>query len=490
MNDAAIAAVIAEIAPLLVGRAPGQVFQLDAATLVIDFRLRDHRTLLVSVNPSLPRIHLLNRRIHEMESLTIPLGQFALTLRKQISGSRMVSITKDLDDRIVRLEFSGRDDTNRPMHSTIIAQLTGRSANLFLLSPDGVIESRLRATHIPGQTMGESYQPPTPGNWKRTKSETELLTLIESGQFPSPSEAADAYYQSLDREMEFDQRAAAVRRQLKIEVVRQKKLLKKLEDDLAGHAEGEHHKRIGDLLLANISTAKRSGTRVSLIDYFDSNSPPVEVELEEKSTLPEEASRRFELYSRSKRAVGQIKSRMETVRREIAALTSKQQELDRIMAVRDEAALEPLSEPPAVAGGSVGSLMGGQKHKRAARVPGTRRYMSSDGFEILVGRAAKDNDHLTFKVARPNDLWLHSADYPGSHVVVRNPTRTEVPHRTIIEAAQLAAYYSRANKNPKVDVHYTQRKFLAKPKGAAAGLVRMSRFRNITVEPRESTTRG
>src|SRR5213593_7154 len=378
MNDAAIAAVIAEIAPLIVGRAPGQVFQLDAATLVIDFRLRDHRTLLVSVNPSLPRIHLLNRRIHEMESLTIPLGQFALTLRKQISGSRMVSITKDLDDRIVRLEFSGRDDTNRPMHSTIIAQLTGRSANLFLLSPDGVIESRLRATHIPGQTMGESYQPPTPGNWKRTKSETELLTLIESGQFPSPSEAADAYYQSLDREMEFDQRAAAVRRQLKIEVVRQKKLLKKLEDDLAGHAEGEHHKRIGDLLLANISTAKRSGTRVSLIDYFDSNSPPVEVELEEKSTLPEEASRRFELYSRSKRAVGQIKSRMETVRREIAALTSKQQELDRIMAVRDEAALEPLSEPPAVAGRSVGSLMGGQKHKRAARVPGTRRYMSSD----------------------------------------------------------------------------------------------------------------
>ena len=126
---------------------------------------------------------------------------------------------------------------------------------------------------------------------------------------------------------------------------------------------------------------------------------------------------------------------------------------------------------------------GGTRHRLAVGRDGYRR------FEILVGRAAKDNDHLTFKVARPNDLWLHSADYPGSHVVVRNPTRTEVPHRTIIEAAQLAAYYSRANKNPKVDVHYTQRKFLAKPKGAAAGLVRMSRFRNITVEPRESTTR-
>ena len=115
--------------------------------------------------------------------------------------------------------------------------------------------------------------------------------------------------------------------------------------------------------------------------------------------------------------------------------------------------------------------------------------MSSDSFEILVGRAAKDNDDLTFKVARPNDLWLHSADYPGSHVVVRNPTRKEIPHRTIIEAAQLAAYFSQANKNPKVDVHYTSRKFLSKPKGAAAGLVRMTRFRNVTVEPRESIKR-
>ena len=135
-----------------------------------------------------------------------------------------------------------------------------------------------------------------------------------------------------------------------------------------------------------------------------------------------------------------------------------------------------MSEPPAVAGG----------HKR---IPGTRRYVSSDGFEILVGRAARDNDHLTFKIARPNDLWLHTADYGGSHVVVRNSTRKDVPHRTIIEAAQLAAKFSQARKDPKVDVHYTERKFVSKMKGAAPGLVRMSRFKNITVEPREAIER-
>lgn len=108
---------------------------------------------------------------------------------------------------------------------------------------------------------------------------------------------------------------------------------------------------------------------------------------------------------------------------------------------------------------------------------------------MLVGRAARDNDNLTFKVAKPSDLWLHAADYSGSHVVVRNPTRKEIPHRTLIEAAQLAAYFSQANKDPKVDVHYTQRKFLSKPKGAAPGLVRLLRFKSITVAPTEAGER-
>jgi len=84
---------------------------------------------------------------------------------------------------------------------------------------------------------------------------------------------------------------------------------------------------------------------------------------------------------------------------------------------------------------------------------------------------------------------MHAGDYPGSHVVVRNPTRKEIPHRTIIEAAQLAGKFSQASEDSKVVIHYTERKFLSKPKGAAPGLVRLSRFRSITVEPKEQLDR-
>jgi predicted ribosome quality control (RQC) complex YloA/Tae2 family protein len=164
-------------------------------------------------------------------------------------------------------------------------------------------------------------------------------------------------------------------------------------------------------------------------------------------------------------------------------LENRLQALDQIIQSRDEMALASFEKP------APAPKVAPKKAAKEEKIPGVRRYLSTDGYEILVGRAARDNDHLTFRVAQPNDLWMHAGDYPGSHVVVRNPTRKEIPQRTIIEAAQLAGRFSQASEDAKVVIHYTQRKFLSKPKGAAPGLVRLSRFRSITVEPKEAIPR-
>src|SRR6185369_1266423 len=123
------------------------------------------------------------------------------------------------------------------------------------------------------------------------------------------------------------------------------------------------------------------------------------------------------------------------------------------------------------------------RQSKATTVSGARRFVSSDGFEILVGRSSAANDALTFKIARPSDLWLHAADYPGSHVVVRNPGRGDVPHRTIVEAAQLAAFYSDARGEALADVRYTPRRFVTKPRGGALGLARIAKFKTVAVRP-------
>lgn len=107
-----------------------------------------------------------------------------------------------------------------------------------------------------------------------------------------------------------------------------------------------------------------------------------------------------------------------------------------------------------------------------------------DGFEVLVGRGDEDNDHLTFAVAEPSDLWLHvGGGTPGSHVVVRNPDDVEIPRAVLERAASLAAWYSKARAARSVDVHYCKARDVSKPRGAPAGLVQLARYESIRVTP-------
>ena len=112
------------------------------------------------------------------------------------------------------------------------------------------------------------------------------------------------------------------------------------------------------------------------------------------------------------------------------------------------------------------------------------RTIEIAGFTVLVGRGDEDNDHLTFGVAEPHDLWLHVAGgSPGSHVVVQNPERVDIPRDVIERAAAVAAWYSKSRGAPKVEVHYCRAADVKKPRGAKPGLVQISRFKSIKVKP-------
>ena len=112
------------------------------------------------------------------------------------------------------------------------------------------------------------------------------------------------------------------------------------------------------------------------------------------------------------------------------------------------------------------------------------RSFTHGGFEILVGKAATDNDHLTFQVAEPHDLWLHVAGgTPGSHVVIRNPDKGSVPEDVTRCAAGLAAWYSKARNAAKVEVHVCRASDVKKARGAPAGQVQIARFKSVRVAP-------
>jgi predicted ribosome quality control (RQC) complex YloA/Tae2 family protein len=112
------------------------------------------------------------------------------------------------------------------------------------------------------------------------------------------------------------------------------------------------------------------------------------------------------------------------------------------------------------------------------------RTVTIEGYEVLVGRAAEDNDHLTFHVASPRDLWLHvGGGTPGSHVVVRSQGGGEIPEPVVEQAAALAAWYSKSRGAPRVEVHVCRVSDVSKPRGAPAGRVELRKFRRVKVKP-------
>lgn len=468
MQNALIQRVVEELRTALPGRYFGKIFQLGLLSFAFDFGLRGEY-LFISVDPASSRLYLIRRRLKELEKQSIPLNSFGQAMRSKLSGAHLVNISKDPLDRIVRMTFRVDDESKGVIFRRLIIQLTGRTADLFILDELNRIVAVLREH---GQVrLNEIYEPPS-----RPEKEPPTVPVASPAQL-------DTYFAELDAKKRFDSRAKDLRSKLTKSIRQQRTLKEHLRQDLIRHGDPEEHKHTGDLLLANIATAVRDGNKVQITDYYTEGAPTIEIEIDENQSLQDEAAHRFRQYTKAKRAAEEIAGRLEQIDRDTAEMETRLEQLEQIIESRDEVALESFERP------APAPKHPEKKSSKAQKLTGVRRYLSTDGYEILVGRAARDNDNLTFRIAQPNDLWMHAGDYPGSHVVVRNPTRKEIPQRTIIEAAQLAGKFSQACEDAKVVVHYTERKFLSKPKGAAPGLVRLSRFRSITVEPKESVSR-
>ncbi len=485
MHEETLREIVDELDKLLPRRFLGRVFQLSALSLALDFGLKDHGYLFISIEPPAPRLYLIKRTTRELEKASVPPSSFAQAMRTTLGGGALQSLVKDSNERVVRFSFLVEDDLGDSHNKVLVAHLTGRSANLLLLDSEARILQAWRNPRDEGQKIGDTYGPPLPQTKTadaRTSSHPSETPIVREGAV-TISETADKYYRELAAAHEFDRVARDLVARLRKEITKRKKLQTNLEKDLSAHGNPDEHKRLGDLLLANIGSATRTGSKVALTDYYAEGAPIIEIEIDENATLPEAANVYFARYTKAKRAVEALGTRLIQLEHELEELDEKRVRLEVAVGNRDIAALAEF------AGRKTAANPVRKKQKAPEALPGLRRYVSSDGYEVLVGRTARDNDRLTFQVAKPNDLWLHAGDYPGSHVIVRNSSRKDIPHRTIIEAAQLAAKFSQASKDSKVNIHYTRRKFLTKPKSSAPGLVRLSNFKTITVEPGENLER-
>jgi predicted ribosome quality control (RQC) complex YloA/Tae2 family protein len=315
--------------------------------------------------------------------------------------------------------------------------------------------------------------------------ELESLSGRSALPFAGVIEAADAYFALLEER----RRLFALKRKLRSHLLsrlrQRRELLNQLTRDLDKFSNGELHQRYGELLLANLRQAVKTGGGFTVTDFYDEAQSLIEIPSAGIATPQEAAEHYFKLARKSRRGYEKVGARLPHVENEIAQLEKYLAELDAAAGAGELNSLAAQLNLPA----PEKKPSQPAAKKKEEKIPGVRRYRSSDGYEILVGRAGADNDHLTFRVAKSYDLWFHAADYPGSHVVLRNPQRKSVPPRTIAEAAQLAAKFSQARTLPRAAVNYCERKYVTKMKGFAPGQVRLSSFKTIMIEPAEAGER-
>ncbi len=475
MNEPTFQKIAAELESVLIGQKFGKIFSLARNRFAIDFRLPDSKYLFLSVEPNSPRLYLIKRRFVDLEAQSKNPSGFVQYLRTRLSNAVLEHFEKVAGERILKFTFSARNDVGQIDTYYLIAQFTGRSANLFLLDDRDRILDSCRENRGDGQEIGEIFAPP-----KRAEIavDREIQEVFPMGNFESLSESLDNFYFEREVETSFLNLAAAARTKVKSELGKKKRLRKNLINDRNAHGDADEWKRFGDLLLANVATAKRQGPIVAVVDYFDEATPTVEIEIDENDSITGAAEKFFRKYTKSRNAREQIASRLVSVESEIAFFEDQLAKIESATLDKDEDFLSTFVDTKAKTRRSL--------QKQNQPFNGARKFISSEGIDILVGKRSKDNDFLTFRVAKSLDYWLHAADYPGSHVVVRNPKRIEISQTTLVEAAQIAAFYSRAKSESKVAVHYTQKKFVNKPKGAAPGMVSLASFKTILVEPKIS----
>ncbi len=299
--------------------------------------------------------------------------------------------------------------------------------------------------------------------------------------YPTLNEAAEDYYTLLIRNETFAKRKNHVGKMIRKEKERMKSTLSNLQKDRKKFENPDRFKRFGEMILAGLRSAKVEDEHVEVDDYYR---PPdrLKIPIEPSLSLPQNAERYFQKYRKAERGLLKICDREEMTKRRIYRLEQLEIELRKSL---DTPQLEKIQEKLRGEGIATGIKVRGKGIlDSGSEITGIRIYKSSDGMQILAGKTARDNMKLSFKIASPEDFWLHASGFGGAHVVVRNPgSLKKIPEKTLIEAAKLAAFFSSGKSEGKVEIHYSKKKYVRKGKNLPLGAVLVKRFESILVEP-------
>ena len=543
-----------------------KIHQPSRDTVILHLRHREGREkLLFAANPAAPRLHLTGAT---PENPPEP-PMFCMLLRKHLSGARLTGVEQLPMERCAIFTFDCIDEMGDLVSKKLVAELMGRTCNLYLLSPEGRIIDCLRRVGLDESTKrpalpGLNYQLPEKVEKQDPAGLTEedyvnltraagadvladrlmdnlggLSPLVcreaalfaagetdarvESGdpvavgqrlylffqehlRHPTPcyyaqedglpkqfafcpirqygqyrteecfSGLLDKYYTVRDRSDALRQKGQGLRKTVQNLVTRIRRKLAIQEKELEQTFDRERLRQLGDIVTANLHKIQKGQTVLEAEDFYDEEMKVIQIPISNILSPQQNAAKFYKDYARMKTAEKELTRQMELAEQELSYLLSVLEELNR---AGSEQELEEIRQE-LQQGGYVKSD-GGKKRIKQSKLP-PMRFESTDGFAIYVGRNNRQNDELTFKSARKDDIWLHAQKVHGSHVIIACGGRP-VPDDTVTQAAQLAAYYAEAKGGQNVPVDVTPVKQVKKTPAGKPGMVIYHTYRTVIVNP-------
>ena len=470
LNCTDIETLLAEIQPLVTGGWIQKIHQPQDLGITLEIRSSGSSLILyICAAPRWARLHFISKK-YSNPPAPPPFCQF---LRSHLEGGRIEEITQQPGDRLVYLTIR----KNTQLYRLVVA-LLGKRANLLLLNENDCLLRSLNESRLQiGERFVSPTSPPSPpltlhSPWNNQVSQRSPENdSTHSSVYPF-SAAIEAYYsekEQQDNEQRLrDQQLAHVRKLLKSA----KGKLCALQEDLRKAAQYSEYGRYGELMKSILHELHKGQEIITLTDYFDPELPTLTLPLNSAKDPVGNMKDYFRKYQKYLGAQQHLLPRIELQQKTVT-------KLEKELACMEDGHMD------ALASGSVKAIRQSQIARplktQSTKSTGYRTYVSSDGYSILVGKTAKDNEHLTFKTGKPDDLWLHARAAPGSHTIIQLKKSEKVPHETLKDAATLTLWFSDLRKSGKGEVIYTRRKFVKKAKGQKPGAVQVTREKSLWV---------
>lgn len=304
------------------------------------------------------------------------------------------------------------------------------------------------------------------------------LPTEKTMQFDDPSAALDAFFYERDRRDRLNQRSASLAHTIKNHIERCEKKIAIQNEALESAARMEEYRQNGELLQANLYRLQKGEATAVVENYYSENCEPISIPMDVSLSPAQNAQRYFKLYQKARGARTLAAEQKQKAEQELAYLEQMEDDLRKCTDARGLTELREML----VASGHVRQTASRVKpRKEAPSQP--MKFLSCDGIEMEVGKNALQNERLTMG-ARGSETWLHAQKMPGSHVLIH--TEGDVPETTLMQAAMLAAYYSKGVRSAQVPIDATLRRYIKKPGGTPAGFVTYTHQRTLYITPSEA----